>query len=127
MRVTAPAAAERIAVLGDDSRYHLLVNGRYKCAEPWSRRRKPAPSALLHEENCSWWTPNGMLYRVNAPDREALKNGMHGSMRVRWVVLPTDRHVDPALVPVRQRCRTFRNWHDWPPYAGPCWGRSFTR
>ncbi|MGW4412999.1 endonuclease domain-containing protein [Nonomuraea sp. NPDC004702] len=121
--VAAPVS-ERVAVLGDDGRYHLLVDGRYRCMALARGRRtlRPHGSALPHEQNCSWWTSDGKIYRVNPPPGESFERGRQGSVTVRWAVLPTRERTDPALVPVRQRCRTGTNWHDWPPYRGSVLG-----
>ncbi|MEV7971008.1 endonuclease domain-containing protein [Sphaerisporangium sp. NPDC088356] len=114
----AEVSSDRLAVLGDDGRFHLRVAGRFICADPWPGRRRPVASAVPHRQWCSWWTADGLHYRVNPPRGTQMDAGRHGSPEVRWAVLPTGELTDPALVPKRRRCPSREAYGDWPPYRG---------
>jgi hypothetical protein len=108
--------AECAAVLGDDGRYHLRLDGRFICATIWQGRRKPPPPALPHEQRCPWWSADGIRYRVNPPTGVSLQDGLHGRVTVRWAVMLTEHHIDPALVPKRGHCPINEARGNWPPY-----------
>ncbi|MGW4641628.1 endonuclease domain-containing protein [Sphaerisporangium sp. NPDC004334] len=110
--------SDRLAVPGDDGRFHLQVAGRFICADPWPGRRRPAAAAVPHRQWCSWWTADGHHYRVNPPREVEMDTGHHGSPEVRWAVVPIGDPSDPALVPKRRRCPSREAHGDWPPYHG---------
>jgi len=118
MMRSATYAAERVAVLGDDGRYHLRVDGRFICAVSWRGRRKPPPPALPHEQSCVWWTADGVRYRINPPPGTDPKAGRGGSVTIRWAVTPTEQVTDPTAVPKRQHCPVYEAYGYWPPYQG---------
>lgn len=84
---------ERIAILGEDGRYHLLVDGQPICA----RRAKRPRARHRHEQWCMWWT-DGNSYRVQAPPDHGAELGSHDHRKVRWQVGVTETTIDPALV-----------------------------
>jgi len=92
------------AVLGDDGRYHMLVDGKPWCAE--GRRGDPV-ATIRHEQWCHWWT-DGTRYRSQPPadawSAEGLRYGDSDTDTVEWLVTLTDVVTDPILVPVRRRC-----------------------
>jgi hypothetical protein len=72
---------QSVAVLGDDGRYHLLVNGFPGCG---GKPRADDPVDLIrHKQWCYWWT-DGWQYRIQAPSdargpvtRAATPHGAH--------------------------------------------------
>ncbi len=104
---------ERVAVLGDDGRYHLLVDGHPICVKRVKRPRR----LHRHEQRCGWWT-DGSCYRIQAPSIQAGQVG-RGARNVRWTVTFTETTTDPALVARRHRCPIKEAIGAWPPYQGP--------
>ncbi|MEU4834091.1 endonuclease domain-containing protein [Streptosporangium sp. NPDC023615] len=117
MMRSATYAAERVAVLGDDGRYHLRVAGRFICVAPWRGRRKPPAPALPHEQWCVWWT-DGVRFRIQPPPGAGPETGERGRLTVRWAMTPTEQVLDPASVPKRQHCPVDEARGHWPPYQG---------
>ena len=114
-------ADERVAVLGDDDRYHLLVDGQPVCVRlsPSGRRRlqRNPPAVWRHEQWCHWWT-DGTRYLIQAP-RDAARGRAgealgSGSRPVRWSVVLTDDRLDPSQVPTVHRCPIAESFGDWP-------------
>jgi recombination endonuclease VII len=117
----APAASEDCtAILGDDGRYHMLVDGSPRCAE--QRRHDDLVATILHHQWCHWWT-DGSRYRAQPPpdswSREGLTYGCTDTVTVEWQVTLTEAVTDPVLVPTRQRCVHPTTRIDWPGYQGP--------
>src|SRR5438067_3448358 len=117
----APAASEDCtAVLGDDGRYHMLVDGSPRCAE--QRRHDDLVATILHHQWCHWWT-DGSRYRAQPPphswSREGLTYGCTDTVTVEWQVTLTEAVTDPVLVPTRHRCPHPSTRIDWPGYQGP--------
>ncbi|WP_203935537.1 endonuclease domain-containing protein [Planosporangium mesophilum] len=112
-------AEECVAVVGDDGRYHLVVNGEPQCAV--ERERGDPAGAVRHGQWCYWWT-DGARYRVQAPPGswgpDGLICGEQGHLDVSWLVTLTDAVADPALVPVRRRCVDTTARGHWPGYQG---------
>jgi hypothetical protein len=111
---------DSVAVLGDDGRYHWLVDGKPRCLEEY-RGRVPA-GAIRHEDRYFWWT-DGTRYQVQVPadawGGDALLYGERGNRTVRWLVRLTEVVTDPVLVPTRQRCVHSTSRTDWPGYQEP--------
>jgi hypothetical protein len=104
-------ARERVAALGDDGRYHLLVDDDLLCGRrrAATRQARRSPEGIRHQQWCSW--------RASATDREApASTRAAGSpRRVTWTVTLTPHRTDPALVPRRQRCPIWAASPHWPP------------
>lgn len=94
----------REAVLGDDGRYHLRVDGRQYCVR-----------AGRHRQHCLWWT-DGDRYRIQAPSGHP--RGEYGSSVLTWTVTFTDVVTDPALVSRSERCPVNAMVGEWPAYLG---------
>ncbi|WP_329243080.1 endonuclease VII domain-containing protein [Actinoallomurus sp. NBC_01490] len=119
-----PPSTERVAVLGDDGRYHLLIDGAFLCTprrrprQAAFRRRWRPPPDVWHEQWCGWWT-DGSRYRVQAPAdarREDLGRPIGwGVQHVGWSVTLTEQRTDPNLVPRRERCPIAEPRGQWPP------------
>lgn len=105
-------STESVAVLGDDGRYHWLVDGRPQCAE--HDQHKDQAGAINHEQWCHWWS-DGTKYQAQG----MLHYGECDQRTVRWAVTVTDVITDPVLVPSRQRCVHYSSRTDWPGYQGP--------
>jgi hypothetical protein len=121
-RWAAPVVAgQRAAVLGDDDRYHLLLNGFPSCG---GKPRADDPvDVVRHKQWCYWWT-DGVRYRIQAPadarspDGDVIQ-GEAGERVASWLVRLTDVVEVPGLVPVRQRCLDDLTWRSpWPGYQG---------
>jgi hypothetical protein len=119
-------ADERVAVLGDDDRYHLLVDGQLVCVRlSLSSRRgllRNPPAAWRHEQWCHWWT-DGTRYLIQAP-RGAVRERTGailgtGGRPVRWSVVLTDHRLDPSQVPADQRCPIAESFGQWPLSQNP--------
>lgn len=94
------------AVLGDDGRYHLLVNDNLECGA--GSRRRSSPTEFAHKQWCHWWT-DGTSYRVQPPPSQspptgAALSGRTAQRTARWTVTLTDTVTAPALVPRGERC-----------------------
>ncbi|MFI7642949.1 endonuclease domain-containing protein [Nonomuraea sp. NPDC049400] len=111
-----------VAVLGDDSRYHLLLDGHYICSHPWPGRKKPPAGTLPHEQWCTWWTADEQSYRVNPPYGTELQEGVWGTLDVRWPVRPLEIEADPAAIRRRERCAASQDDGRWPPFQGKILG-----
>jgi hypothetical protein len=119
--VLAAKPGQRIAVLGDDGRYHLLLNGVPTCG---GKPRADDPvDVVRHKQWCHWWT-DGTRYRIQAP---AEARGPEGGIVIgvvlervaSWLVTLTDTVEVPGLIPVRARCVDDLNVHSrWPGYRG---------
>jgi hypothetical protein len=115
------AAGQRTAVLGDDGRFHLLVNGFPTCG---GRSRADDPVNLVrHKQWCHWWSDGGQ-YRIQAPAAARgpagdVVLGRNGERVAGWLVRLDDVVEVPGLVPVRQRCSDDMAWRSpWPGYQG---------
>jgi hypothetical protein len=115
-------AGQQAAVLGDDSRYHLLVNGFPACGG--KPRAEDPVDVVRHKQWCYWWT-DGVRYRIRAPsdalsERERdLIRGQTGERVASWLVRLTDVVEIPGLVPARSRCLDDLTWRSpWPGYQG---------
>jgi hypothetical protein len=99
------AAAEYTAVLGDDGRYHMLIDGNPQCAE--KRKRHDPAGTVRHGQWCHWWT-DGTRYLTQAPaaawSPDGLLFGQCDDHVVTWLVTLTEVVTDPVLVPTRRRC-----------------------
>jgi hypothetical protein len=100
-------AGKRIAVLGSDGRYHLLLDGRLTCGE---KRAEPERGDLIaHSQTCSWWNDE-VRFRVQAPIEARGPDGtvivgVIGTHQITWMVKLTGVSVkDPARVRVGDRC-----------------------
>lgn len=116
-------AGERVAVFGDDDRYHLLIDGEPICAKPQKSIRRGHQRFLLptpvwrHDHQCHWWT-DGNRYRIWAPydaarDHDGLPAGS-GDRDVAWTVALTAERAVPGLVPRSQRCPINEPTGQWP-------------
>jgi hypothetical protein len=111
----------RVAVLGDDGCFHLLLNGFPACG---GRPRADDPVDLIrHKQWCHWWSDGGQ-YRIQAPaaargpDHDVV-HGENAERVVGWLVRLSDVVELPGLVPVRQRCRDDLSPRSpWPGYQG---------
>lgn len=120
MTSIASAGASCAAVLGEDSRYHLTVDGRPYCAA--KRKRADPPELVRHEYDLWWWT-DGTRYTVQAPadavGPDGLIKGVQGRRTVEWTLTLADTVMEPASVPSRMRCVHRPSRIEWPPYADP--------
>ncbi len=101
--------------LGDDNRYHLLVDGQPICT---SRARRSRSLWRQHEQLCGWWT-DGTAYRIQARSNQPAIKGRHDHRKVRWSVALTETTIDPGLVAKRYRCTINETFGTWPPHRGP--------
>ncbi|MFF5265446.1 endonuclease domain-containing protein [Actinomadura viridis] len=117
----APASRiRRVAVLGNDNRYHLLIDGHPICAHTKHPRRTPTGSAWPHQDSCHWWT-DGTYYRLQRPpgslpaptDLRPL-----AARPVRWLVYLTEVATAPELVERAARCPINVRLGHWPRYLG---------
>lgn len=120
-------ADERVAVLGDDGRHHLLIDGQLLCAKPNASKRRfqvPQRDSLdyRHEQWCHWWT-DGTHYRIQAPHDAARdhdgRTAGSGSRWIGWNVVLTQHRTDPSLIPRNQRCPIQEPSGHWPPPHNP--------
>jgi hypothetical protein len=118
---TPVPTGQQLAVLGDDARYHLLVNGFPQCG---GKPQAHDPVDLIrHKQWCHWWS-DGQRYRIQVPsdalgpDRDVVV-GSTGERVASWLVRLTDTVEVPGLVPVRHRCvDDVRFRTPWPGYQG---------
>jgi recombination endonuclease VII len=107
---------QRVAVLGDDGRHHLLVDGDPVCAK---RAKRPRMHDRHHHEQwCGWWT-DGSSYRIQAPSNRSTGLGGFDARKVHWTVTFTQTTSDPGLIAKRYRCPINETVGTWPPYQGP--------
>jgi hypothetical protein len=111
----------RLAVLGDDGRYHLCIDGTPVCRP--QRQRKNA-KGHRHEMFFSWWT-DGTIYRIHPPQGVPSEPSRHRRVKVTWIVTLTRQALDPALIPHAERCPMWQCRQHWPPYDRP--GSDLTR
>ncbi|OIV36973.1 hypothetical protein BIV57_13345 [Mangrovactinospora gilvigrisea] len=107
--LTPEAVTPRVAVLGDDGRYHLRTGPRMLC-DPGG----PAAGPLEHRQWCHWWG-DGIRYRLQPPRGSAAAPGHDGVRAHGWTVTLTDRVRDPIEVPLRERCPHQVRCGQWPP------------
>lgn len=126
------AQPDVLAVLGDDGRYHLVVNHELVCCAgrvPAARRRVQLDDGRLqvtarrfrHELACRWWTDEA-TYRVHPPPTRGPVGGRLGQRPVSWLVRLTGDLSPPELVAGRRRCAattTYPALAWWPPHLDP--------
>ncbi|MEV5843691.1 endonuclease domain-containing protein [Streptomyces sp. NPDC051985] len=98
-------SAPRMAVLGEDGRYHLMGDGRMICA------KNHGEQGWEHEQWCGWTEIDGVLvdgYRAG---------GTYDSVTHSWFVRAEIGGVPPGSVPPEQRCQhsSYGVFHYWPP------------
>lgn len=107
----APVEVERVAVLGDDGRYHLRLGGRLHCMGTRTGH-------YVHVQRCHWWRHDAVGYRFQIPI-ELYDHGERGEHIVRWKVRLADTTADPADIPPHGRCPVNVRSGQWPPHSRP--------
>jgi hypothetical protein len=93
------------AVLGDDQRYHLAIDGTPRCLHPYKGNRRRVET-LLHKARDRGSVPTGAV-NVKPTPRKTYT----------WEVTLTATAVDPSTVAHRNRCLTSASRPHWPPHV----------
>lgn len=112
--------AERVAVFGDDGRFHLLIGDRLACA----RAAADPDGTHPHQQWVSgWWT--GTRFTSTDPGDGTRSRYLEAA----WPVRLTGTRLDAALVECAERCTSAWGRSSWPPIeaAGHATGKLRTQ
>ncbi|WP_185149011.1 endonuclease domain-containing protein [Streptomyces sp. Ag109_O5-1] len=99
-------SSPRVAVLGDDGRFHLMSDGKLLCAQGRTEQR------WEHTQICSWTETSGGLLQGYRSD------GTHESVAHTWLAQAADEGVPSTALRPEQRCQSDNytvTMHYWPP------------